>query len=139
MCVAVTVQENRESYLPYCSHPHVRAYPPILTVLWFVSRVTAHHSKFLHGDSKVHRLRDCFDEFQAPLHPAAHTGHSLVHSILRLQYEIRILQVISTVKPWQRDFVLVSFLAGYSFLYCNTGLVHLKKEARAKLRYESIQ
>ena len=95
MCVAVTIQDSRESYLPYCPHLHVRAYPPISTVLWFVSRVTAYHSKFLHGDSKVHRWRDCFDEFQAPLHPAAHTGHNLVHSIFRLQYEIRILRAIS--------------------------------------------
>ena len=66
------------------------------SVVCEVLRVTAHHAKFLRGDSKVHSLSvDCFNEFQAPLHPAAmfaHTGRNLVRSVLRLQYEIRVLQ-----------------------------------------------
>ena len=85
---------------------------------------------------------DCLSEFQAPLHPAArfaHTGRSLVCSVFRMQYKIRVLQATNAAKRWQRDFGLVHFLAGYSFLYCRAGLVSLKKEARAKLRRESIQ
>ena len=85
---------------------------------------------------------DHSDEFQTPLHPAAwfaHTGRTLVRSVLRLQYESRILQATNTAKPWQRDFELVRFLVGYSFFYCCAGLICLKNEARAKLQRESIQ
>ena len=109
-----------------------------------VLHVTAHHAKFLCGDLKVHSLTKCdgFDEFQAPLHPAArfaHTGCCLVCSILCLQYEIHVLQATKTAKQWQRSFGLVCFLAGYSFLYCPAGLLCLEKEAQAKLQCESIQ
>ena len=44
-----------------------------------------------------------------------------------------------TANPWQRDFELVCSLAGYSFFYRRAGFVRLKKEARVKLRCESIQ
>ena len=60
---------------------------------------------------------DCFDEFQAPLHPAArfaHTSRSLFRSILCLQYKIRIPQATNPVKQWQQDFGLVRFLAAFS-------------------------
>ena len=45
----------------------------------------------------VHCSCEHSDEFQAPLHPAArfaHTGCSVVSRVLRLQYEIPILQAI---------------------------------------------
>ena len=65
--------------------------------------------------------------------------HGLVRSVLCLLYEICVLQATNAAKPWQRDFELVRFLAGYSFLHCRAGLIWLKNEARAKLRRWSIQ
>ena len=66
------------------------------------------------------------------LQQGLHACRSLVRSVLRLQYEIRVLQATNAAKPWERDFRLVCFLAGYSFLYCWGGLVWLKtKQGRS--------
>ena len=86
-----------------CKHPSPSKGPPPnfdSCVVYEVLRVTTHHAKFLRGDSKVHSLssRRLFRWFQAPLHPAAHTGRSLVRSVLRLQYEICILQATNAGK-----------------------------------------
>ena len=59
------------------------------------------------ADSKVHRAHvhcssEHSDEFQVPLHSAgrfAHTGCSLVRSVLRLQYEIRVQQATDAANP----------------------------------------
>ena len=131
------------------AHPRASPHSSILTALWFfkVLRVTTHYAKFLRGDSNADSSelwtfespRKNFahvDELQAPLYPAvrfAHTGRNFVRNVLRLQYEICVLQATKAVKPWQRDFGLARFLAGYSFLYYRAGLVCLKNEARAKL------
>ena len=91
---------------------------------------------------------DCFNEFQAPLHahpPArfAHTSCNLVCSILHLQYEILRTAIAECCKAiWQWDFGLVRFLAQYSSLYSHLAMLALfaeRKEARVKLRHESIQ
>ena len=90
-------QQNRVSTVLSCAsaHPRARAHPPILTVLWFVrSSVwlpTMQNSCVVTRKFTVWVHIDCFDEFQAPLHPAArfaHTSRSLVRSVLRLQYKI---------------------------------------------------
>ena len=115
------------------------------SVVCEVLRVTTHHAKFLDGDSKVHSLsshRLFWWVSGVPLHLVAkfaHTSRSLIHSVLRLQHKISVLQATNAVKQWQRDFRLVCFVAGYSLLYCHAGLVCLKKEARVKLQCESIQ
>ena len=110
------------------------------SVVCEVLRVTVHHAKFLHGDSKVHSLSShrLFRWVSGvPLHPAAHTGPSLVRCVLRLQYEIRMLQAMNAAKPWQRDFEWVCLFS--KFLYYRTGHVCLKKEALVKLWCESTQ
>ena len=71
----------------------------------------------------VHSSNHC-DDLQVPLHPAAryaHTSHSFVRSILRLQYKLHVLQATNTAKTW-----LVCFLAQYSFLHCYTNLIWIK-------------
>ena len=61
--------------------------------------------------------------------------HSLVHSVLRLQYKICVLQATNASEGWQRGYESVRFLARYSFLQRRAGL----DEARAKRRFRSIR
>ena len=73
-------------------------HPPILTVLccfFEVLRVTAHHAKFLHSESKGRsaELPCCSDALWAPQHQASKVcTHGLVWSVLPLRHEIRVLQ-----------------------------------------------
>ena len=61
--------------------------------------------------------------------------HSLVRSVLCLQYEIRVLQTTNASEGWQRGYESVRFLARYSFLCRQAGL----DEAWAKWWCRSIR
>ena len=113
---------------PLCNHS------PSKISVWWLEKFTV----WAHIDCSYNHS----NEFQVPLQLAArfaHTSHSFIFSILRLQNKICVLQATNAAKPWQWDFGLVCFLAGYSLLYCWAGLIWLKNEAWVKLQRGSIQ
>ena len=113
-------------------HPHASAHPSNFDS-FEVLRVTAHHAKFLRGESKVAHIHSCdhSDALQAPQHPASKFRtctliHSLIRSILSLQHRVHVLQVTNAVEAWPRDYWSVHFLARYNVFHRQGGLDELK-------------
>ena len=135
-------------YIPYCPVqvpiPEQGPTPNFdSSVVCEVLCVTGHHAKFLRGDSKLHSLssRRLFRWVSGATTSGSkvckqYKNCSTVACSTKFAY---CKQWLNTAKPWQRDFGLVCFLAGYIFLYCHTGLVCLRKEAQAKVWHESLQ
>ena len=77
----------------------------------------------------------CFRHHEIRYQSFAHTVDSLVHSVLRLQFKICVVQATNASESWQRGYESVRFLARYSFLQRRAGL----DEARTKRRFRSIR